>query len=460
VISGTAASHVMETGGLSSPRKTATGAGAGAIAVILCFIAFSDPSALVEVFRPVFRLSSGLLVLASLPICFHWPWIGALVWGWVRFMYPLRLATAQVFGISLSWFVLAVIVAGLVVNERRHALPRTREMALLLVLWGWCGLTTITASIYPERAWPWFEELSWIMTAMLIIIALAHDRARLNVLAWILALVLGLYAAAGVLWLIHTGGAEYLYGIPASDLQNNNDLAAALVAVAPFFVFLGRDSPRWWVRCGQLVLFGATVFAILGTFSRASVLALLAILLLLAVHREWRALVVAAAAWTLFLFTTNWHEWVRRILTIANPDASASMRFNHWYVAVRIGLDHPILGAGFRPFSKETYARYIPGLVDDHDAHNIFLQVFAEHGFPGLALYLGLIACTLATLWHISQRGDEAQNYARMLQIGLIGFVVAGMFHCLSYRIFFFQLLTLSILLDVATRPGRDRTVR
>ena len=402
-------------------------------------------------------------VAASLPLCFFWPWFGGVVWGWLGFLYPERLTTGRVLDVPFVGLVIGATLAGLARARHRYPWPRSREFYLLLALWAFCGLTTAVAAVYPERAWWGWLELSRIVVLILVVMALCQERHKLTALMWATALSVGSYATYGAVWVLLTHGANPLYGPRASDIENNNDFAATLVAILPFFVFLGRALPQRWLRRGALVLFAAMVIAILGTYSRAAVLALGIVLLLLGVFRQWHALAAACMAFAVFLLCTVPQTWVARVETIRTYDQehSAAMRPKEWYVALHLGLDHPLLGAGFRPFSPEAYERYIPGYSDYHDAHNLFLQVFAEHGFPGLALYTALIVATLATLSRIARRaaaepgGEWMQNSARMLQIGLAGYIVDGMFHCLSYRAVFFDLLAFAMMLDALARaPG------
>jgi probable O-glycosylation ligase (exosortase A-associated) len=400
-------------------------------------------------------------ILASLPICFLWPWIGSGLWWWVSFMNPYELATG--FGYK-GWFgslISVATVAGAVMTTQRYRLPRSPQLYLLLALWAWCGFTTAVAAINP-RAWARLLILSQILATSIVVVALFQERRKLTALLWVTALSLGSYATTGALWMLRTPEAERLDGPWHSQLQNNNDLAAALVALAPFFVFLGHGSPRRWLRYAALVVFGAMVVAILGTYSRASFLAFCVLLVALGWWRQWRAVAVACAAWIVFLSFTSPAKWLARIASIGVywTDASAVARFDTWYVALRVGLDHPILGAGFRPFSEAMYQRYIPGYHGYRDAHNMFLQVFAEHGFPGLMIYTALVVSTLLTLWRtarhpVTPATGWIHDYARMLLLGLACYLVAGTFHCLSYREIFFHLLVLGIIVDTLARaPG------
>jgi probable O-glycosylation ligase (exosortase A-associated) len=197
------------------------------------------------------------------------------------------------------------------------------------------------------------------------------------------------------------------------------------------------------------------------------VLGLLAVVALLALCGRRQALLAAFVACAVFLTFTPAEKFFARIGTIRTfrQDVSAAMRPGEWYVAFRLGLEHPLLGAGFRPFDNATYRRYIPDSTDYRDAHNLFLQVFAEHGLPGLALYAALLVSTLTALQRRARQAAAAPgcawiaDAARMIQIGLVGYVVAAQFHCLSYRTLLFDLVILAIIVDALAAAALDDDV-
>jgi probable O-glycosylation ligase (exosortase A-associated) len=127
-------------------------------------------------------------------------------------------------------------------------------------------------------------------------------------------------------------------------------------------------------------------------------------------------------------------------------------RIEAWKVAIQMGKDRPLLGFGFRPFTDKMFQRY--GYDSGRDAHSIFFQVLAEHGFTGLILYTGLILSTFTTLRRI-KRGSRtdpslewAYNYGQMLQASLAGYVVCGVFLSMSYFDLFYHLVAIVIILN------------
>jgi hypothetical protein len=218
--------------------------------------------------RAVSEGSKNLIVLATtaaaLPLGFYRPVCTALLWGWLGFLAPSRIVACVLFGVSVWWLPVAATLAG-TARRPRAPLPASPPLSLLLALWGFCAFTTAVAAVHPDLARVRLAELSRLLTFLLVVMVFALERRRFVALLWITALALGAYAAWGALWVVFTGGVEPLYGPRASDAENNNDLAAMLLAVLPFFAYLGSDSPRRWLRAGALGLFGLTVIAVLGT---------------------------------------------------------------------------------------------------------------------------------------------------------------------------------------------------
>ncbi len=405
-------------------------------------------------------------VAALLPACFRWPWVGVLVWSWLGFMNPHRLVGGMAVEARLSLVVALTTLAGLPFTTTRFALPRTREVFLLGAFWLVTIASTFVAPLRPEVARGEFVEVTKILLMNgLLVMVLFQDRLRIEALVWVTVVSLGFHAVCGSAWALATHATEPLYGPPDSQIYDNNNLAAALVLLLPLVAFLHRHATRIAVKLGLAVVYVATVVAIQATFSRAGLIGLVLVLGAMAWSRYFRMVAVAAATVALLLFSqhasTAWTERMATILAVeetAHHDDSAVTRLNAWFVALRLGQDHPVLGAGYAPFSPPVYEHYIPGYSDYHNAHNLFLQVFAEHGFPGLLLYAALLACTWATLHRVSTKPSKGPDdpwladCARAVEIAMIGYAAVSMFHCLSYKDLLLQCVSLAVVLDVVSQ--------
>jgi O-antigen ligase len=89
------------------------------------------------------------------------------------------------------------------------------------------------------------------------------------------------------------------------------------------------------------------------------------------------------------------------------------------------------------------------------DAHSIYFQVMAEHGFLGFGLYIALIAGTLLSLRSTMRRAKRRPelkfyfNAAQMIEVSILAFLTAGAFLSMSYFDLFYHLVAITVLLQV-----------
>jgi probable O-glycosylation ligase (exosortase A-associated) len=407
-----------------------------------------------------------VLVVASLPVCFLRPWLGMLVFAWIGFMNPHRLLGGFAYEMPYAKMVALATLAGLLVTRERYALPRTREVFLLGALWLTFVCSTVLVARQPEAAWAKLAEISKILLMTAATIVLFQDRRKLDALLLVIALSVGFYGVSGGIWGLRTGFQDRLYGPDQSALGDNNALGYSLTIVLPILVRLRGVFSRLWMRRVLLITFALSIVAIFATYSRGALIGL-CIVLPLTLALTWRrdaAVLVAAVGACLVIYVTP-RQWVERMQTITptvyRDDSSGSKRMKSWYVAVRLGLDHPLLGAGFCPFEPDVYELYLPGYWDNHDAHNHYLQVFAEHGFTGLLLFVALLVCLFQTLWRIGRttRGDPHRAWihrsAQFVGVSLVAYAVGGVFLNMPYFDLFYQLVAIVVILrKAALAPG------
>jgi probable O-glycosylation ligase (exosortase A-associated) len=398
-------------------------------------------------------------IFALLPLCLARPWIGVLVWSWIAYMSPHRLTWGFAYNTPFAMMVALATLTGLLFTKERKSLPRAAEVYLLLALWGLFLVTSLSA-IHPDRAWDQLIKVSKILLITFVTLLLCQDAKKLRWLLVVIALSIGFFGLKGGIWALSANPGNQVLGPPDTFLEGNTEIGLALNMVLPLLLLLSRDEPRRWLRYLLRATFVFTIPAVLLTYSRGAALGLAVVLPLLFLKSRLRFLILPLALLALlFGKSVMPDQWFQRMETIETyeEDRSANMRLNSWKVAYRLALDRPLLGGGFRPFSKETYLRYSPEefLNEQQDAHSIYFQVLAEHGFTGLALYLALILSTLVTLRRVIRRSrahpDLAWlgNAAQGVEVGLIGYLVSGAFLSMSYFDLFYSLIAIAVLLKV-----------
>jgi O-antigen ligase len=154
-------------------------------------------------------------------------------------------------------------------------------------------------------------------------------------------------------------------------------------------------------------------------------------------------------------------------------------------VGWRMVEDKPVIGVGSGnfPISSIHYLLVKPGAIErdefilDHPkvAHNSYLQILAELGIVGLALFLSIIGfaiwCALKAAQWFGRAGDtQMEIVARAMVVALVGILAADFFITEQYGKQLWLLLGLGpALLGVARRtypaaepeePARKRKLR
>jgi probable O-glycosylation ligase (exosortase A-associated) len=406
-------------------------------------------------------LALAMVIAVSLPVSLLRPWIGILVWSWLGYMNPHRLT----WGFTRDWpfaqVVAIVTLGGLLFTKERAPLPRTREVSLLFLLWTIFLFSTLFAA-YPDAAWEQLAKVSKILLMTFVTLVLFQDPTKLRMLLYVIALSIGFFGLKGGIWSLMTGGEYKVLGPPESFIAGNTEIGLALNMVLPILFFLRREEHRQWLRHLLLAVFLFSIIAVLITYSRGALLGLLAVLTMLFFKSRAKVLVIPLLALGLvlapFLLPEKWFGRMETIQTY-EEDRSALGRIVAWKLSYRMALDRPILGFGFRPFTPEVYYHYMPEVEYTYeaarsaDAHNIFFQVLAEHGFTGLAIYVWLILSTLGSLRGTirTTRDDpsasQIHHYAQMIEAGLVVFLVNGFFLSRSYFDLFYHFVAIAIIL-------------
>jgi len=402
---------------------------------------------------PIRDILVSTVIFGSLPFCFLRPWIGVLVWSWIGYMNPHRLTWSFAHDMPFAQMVAIATLTGLIATKEKYPLPGVREVYLLVLFSLTMFLSTLFAH-YPEPAWEQFDKVWKILLMTFVTIILFQDPKKVRALVWVIALSIGFYGLKGGIFTVKTGGAQTVLGPEGTFLEGNTEIGLALNMVLPFLVFLRRETTRPWLRHLLSIIFGFTIIAIVGTYSRGAFLGLLVVmtLLFLKSRTKFLAIVLLAIAIPVAMSTLP-GRWFGRMQTIQTyeKDGSAMGRLDAWRVAYQMGKDRPMLGFGFRPFNKAMFERY--GYSGGRDAHSIFFQVLAEHGFTGLILYAGLIISsflTLRRLKRVSRTDPTLQwvyDYSQMLQASLAAYVVCGAFLSMSYFDLFYHLVAIVIVL-------------
>lgn len=328
------------------------------------------------------------------------------------------------------------------------AIGDNRGLLLRIVLFcGWLTLS-ITWAGHPGAAGT--EVGYWWLAAFAFLITLTALTTPREVGYVALAFVIG--SVISVLIGIASGGlhasadavnqtaiqGRFTGGGGDPNVQAAGYVAAMFLIIGLIPIYRGRA-----MRFSLVFAFALVTVGFLATQSRGGLLALIAatVVALIVAPRYRRRIfglgAIMCVAIGVLLATTP-----GALSRITNFGGGSSGRGDLWRVALDVFHDHPLAGVGAGNFEAvESHFVLRPGaisriqyLVDvPHLVHNTYLQLLAETGVIGLALFLAVVLGSLRATWsavkHFEASGSlELADLARAVLMGTVAMLVALFF--------------------------------
>jgi len=382
-------------------------------------------------------------------------YIGVLLWSWLSYMNPHRLAYGFAYNMPFAQITALVLLLSMIFSKEKQAIP----INSLTFIWGcfivWMGITTLLA-YYPDAAYIQFKKVIKIQLMTVLTMILIDNMTKLRQLIWVIVLSISYYSVKGGVFTLLTGGTYRVWGPPGSFIEDNNTLAVAVLMVIALMMYLYQTAEKKWVKNALIFMVIFSLFTVLGSQSRGALLAIIAVggfYWLKSKSKVYSGIFIAIAAVALLSFMPD--SWYERMHTIENyeEDGSAMGRINAWKYAFNAANDN-FFGVGFDSWSPETFLLYAPVPEDVHAAHSIYFSVLADHGWPGLIMFLLILFMSWQKLSKIikkTKNDDSFKEYeilAKMLQIAFISYIVGGAFLSISYFDLPWHLVCFVLLLE------------
>jgi probable O-glycosylation ligase (exosortase A-associated) len=349
-------------------------------------------------------------------------------------MSPDRLTFGSTLGFQFN-FIIAIItiLAWLFFKEPKKS-PLNATTILLILFCLQISLSTIT-SLAPELAWPLWNRHIKTFVFIFLIIAIMRNKVRIHAFVWIIVLSLAFFGVRNGVYTIVSSGASHLAGPAGTIIGDNNHMALALVITLPLMNYLRLTTQNKYVRWILVAGMVFTTLGVLGSYSRDSLIGLVAVLGYSIIKLRRIGLAIMIVALLLPAISTMPAQWSARMDTIskADEDSSFNLRLETWKTQHLIAENRPLVGGGFSATQNPNVQfRYQPDINQGRAAHSIYFQVLGDHGFVGLFLFLliGAVAWNNARkIERYSRNRPElstAQTFASMAQLSLSGYFVAG----------------------------------
>jgi probable O-glycosylation ligase (exosortase A-associated) len=390
------------------------------------------------------------------------PSFGLLTFAFLGFVAPQSFTYGFGRTFPFSQMMAASTIAGLFFSSERKTVVMHRETLLLILLWAFFGVSTISA-LYPGEAAEQFLLVSKVLLMTVVATLVINTEERLNSLIRIVGYSLGFYGLKGGLFAILSGGALIVWGPEDSFLYANNSIGLGLAMNIPILLYLLKieksSQLRWLLR--SMILF--TYPAVVCTYSRGAWLGI-GVVTIMSLFKSRKKLIaiglvsVGMLAFQVVSPRITSDRLQERYDSLVNyqDDASAQSRFWNWEFCKRVGLARPLSGGGFNLYRLESYANFYPDFLTRWpgkvwSCHNSWLSLFAEHGVPGFVIWFTLLIATLMTLQRIRAYGRHTGkvhllNFVAMVQNSLLAYFVVGTFIDAAYFDIFYYFIAFTII--------------
>ncbi|WP_114952407.1 putative O-glycosylation ligase, exosortase A system-associated [Sphingosinicella terrae] len=409
------------------------------------------------------------------------PFLFVLAYLYVDIVSPQRLSYFLLNSIPISMIMAALALGTWFFMDRKKDFSIAPRQWMMLMLLGYCALTTFHADMPVEALTKW--DWAWKALAFAIFLPLTlHSKLRVEAALLFMTLSAGLIIIVGGIKTALSGGG---YGVLNLMVDNNSGLyegsiistfAIALIPIILWFARFGTIfPPDWRVKtfCAGLVF--ACLLMPVGTQARTGLvcIAVLAVLMLRDVKRR---ILYMAGAGLLGLAAIPFlpQSFTDRMGTIQGyqADQSANTRLAVWGWTLEYVQTRPF-GGGFEAYLQNriqvrTVDEQAMGEVQMVSArteadegrawHSAYFEMLGEQGYPGLLLFLiihggGLMRMEMLRRRYRDREGDMAwvAPLATALQHFQIVYLIGSLFVATAFQPF--------IWMAVAVQIGFDRVV-
>jgi O-antigen ligase len=333
------------------------------------------------------------------------------------------------------------------------------------------------------------------MVIVLIITLYLRNVRDLQRTVWALLIAGGVLAFLAVLQQL-TGSYDASYaGFSKAELRNifdaqsgfrsegpvsANYFALILVVLVPLATDRLLHATRAKVRWLAAAILLLVIAAIVSTYSRGGIVALVAVSLPMLVwvprRRLGRTVLLVSVPVLLVGFFLLPSDYLQRLSALGQiagaargelpADSALRGRLSEVSSAALMFRDHPILGVGYGNFEIH-YPRYAQTLGldarrEERQAHSLYLEVAAETGLIGLGAFGLLLVAAFAGPWRARSQiaggdddgNEDAARFVAAFGIALFGYLAGSIFLHLTYPRYFWLLLGIAFAVAPLARAA------
>ena len=372
------------------------------------------------------------------------PWLGVLSLAIFSYLNPHAYAWGFVRSLPVYYVLFLVVAFRTFTAKDKDSIPKDWRITVFILLWIYFAITS-TQAYFPDIAWQRFWFITKIYLPFFFTLVLINTRFKLYCLVVTIAASIGIVAVKGGLFAILHGFSARVYGPPATQFEENNAFAVAMLICIPLLLIWQRETRNSLFKKGILLAIPIIYAASLCSWSRGALITMTVLTLMLILNSKHKLLAIPLVLVGAFLVKDYLpQEWFGRMHTLETyqEDSSAMSRIEAWVDGWNHTLEHPFVGAGFEGWKFVTL----------RDWHSSYVEMFSEHGFIAFGLWLSLIVGTLISMTTLPKKTFQVEgmewvaNYCFMLRASLICYMVGTAFLGLSYWDLLYHLIFIAVL--------------
>jgi O-antigen ligase len=248
-----------------------------------------------------------------------------------------------------------------------------------------------------------------------------------------------------------------------------NRFAQIMLVLVPMAGFLYRTARTRNAAVLAAALGAMTLLGVVLTLSRGAFVTLAVVFAAMTVVRWVRpSHVVAGLLSVVVLASVVSPFFLSRLVSILDAryllgggasyqeaDGAIRGRTTEMLAALHVFRDYPVFGVGPGQFPRFYFVDYSKSadikfrdIVVPRRAHNLYLELAAELGAVGLAVFLAIVGLLMRALGAarraVAAHDEEAADLAGAMWLGLLAYLVSGMFLHLAYQRYFWLLLAMA----------------
>ncbi len=297
-----------------------------------------------------------------------------------------------------------------------------------------------------DIAWARLWFICKIYIPFIFTLVLINTRDKLYYLIITIGASIAIVAVKGGIFSILKGFSYRVYGPPATQFEENNAFAVAVLMSIPLILLWQKRTSNQLIKKGIMLSIPIMYACSLSSWSRGALLTMAVLTFMLIRHSRHKflaiPLVIVGIAFAIPQLPDSWFNRMHTLETY-EQDASAMSRIEVWRDGWNHTLDHPFVGSGFEGWMWVTM----------RDWHSSYVEMFSEHGFIAFGLWISLILGSLVSLSKLPKLTKNIDgmewvaDYCFAIRTSLICYMVGTAFLGLSYWDLLYHLIFIAVLI-------------